>query len=175
MKKWKMIFAISLILTIIFMVLCGVLNADSTRGIWKVMKILFFVASVVDIISIIGCIVVSVKTKEKMPIWLTIIMVIVAVVVVMFVIGIMSQNEYEKAKENYSNNYINNSVQITMDKFKSIENGLTYNQVCEIIGFQGTLASEQGSIKEYTWTSNEQTIKVMFLNEKVMSKGQSGL
>lgn len=166
-----MIFAISIVLTIVFMVLCGVLNADSTRSIWQVMKILFFVASVVDIVSIIGCIVVSVKTKEKMPMWLIIIMVIVAVVVVMFIIGIMSQNDYEK-KANY---YANSSVQITIETFNKIGDGLTYNQVCEIIGFQGKLVEDSGVVKKYSWEQKGKSINVTFLNDKLLSKGQSGL
>lgn len=97
MKKWKMFFAISIVLTIIFMVLCGVFNTDNTMVIWQIMKILFSVSLVVSVVSLIGWIVSSIKNKEKLPIWLIIIIVTILVIVVLGVISkIMDSKTYQK-------------------------------------------------------------------------------
>ncbi len=97
LKKWKMLFAIGIVLTIIFMVLCGALNADNTREIWQIMKVLFSISLVVDIVSIIGCIVASIKNKEKMPTWLIIIIVLVVVFAIMWGVStIMDLRIYQK-------------------------------------------------------------------------------
>lgn len=97
MKKWKMFFAISVVLTIIFMVLCGVFNTDNTQQIWQIMKALFAVSLVVTIISFIGYIVASIKNKEKTPTWLIIIIVLIVVFAVMWGVStIMDLRTYQK-------------------------------------------------------------------------------
>ena len=97
MKKWKMFFAISIVSTIIFMVLCGVFNTDNTMVIWQIMKILFSVSLVVTIISFIGWIVSSIKNKEKLPIWLIAIIVLIVVFAVVWVLSnIMDKKTYQK-------------------------------------------------------------------------------
>lgn len=100
MKEWKIFFAISIELTIIFMVLCDVFNTDNTMVIWQIMKILFSVSLVVTIVSFIGCIVTSIKNKEKMPIWLITIIVLIVVYVVMWAIyNYMDKRTYEKVAQ----------------------------------------------------------------------------
>ena len=97
MKKWKMFFAISIVSTIIFMVLCGIFNTDNTMVIWQIMKILFSVSLVVTIISFIGWIVSSIKNKEKLPIWLIAIIVLIVVFAVVWVLSnIMDKRTYQK-------------------------------------------------------------------------------
>lgn len=97
MKKWKMFFAISIVSTIIFMVLCGIFNTDNTMVIWQIMKILFSVSLVVTIISFIGWIVSSIKNKEKLPIWLIAIIVLIVVFAVVWVLSnIMDKKTYQK-------------------------------------------------------------------------------
>lgn len=97
MKKWKMFFAISIVLTIIFMVLCGVFNTDNTQQIWQIMKVLFSVSLVGDIVSVIGYIVSSIKNKEKVPIWLITIIVLIVVFAIMWVVStIMDLRTYQK-------------------------------------------------------------------------------
>lgn len=97
MKKWKMFFAISVVLTIIFMILCGVFNTDNTQQIWQIMKILFSVSLVVTIISFIGFTVVSIKNKRKMPIWLITIIVLIIVFAIMWGVStIMDLRTYQK-------------------------------------------------------------------------------
>ncbi len=97
MKKWKMFFAISIVLTIIFMVLCGVFNTDNTMVIWQIMKILFSLSLVVSIVSLVGWIVSSIKNKEKLPIWLITIIVLIVVGAVMWVVStIMDSKTYQK-------------------------------------------------------------------------------
>lgn len=97
MKKWKMFFAISIVSTIIFMVLCSIFNTDNTMVIWQIMKILFSVSLVVTIISFIGWIVSSIKNKEKLPIWLIAIIVLIVVFAVVWVLSnIMDKKTYQK-------------------------------------------------------------------------------
>lgn len=97
MKKWKMFFAISIVSTIIFMVLCGIFNTDNTMVIWQIMKILFSVSLVVTIISFICWIVSSIKNKEKLPIWLIAIIVLIVVFAVVWVLSnIMDKKTYQK-------------------------------------------------------------------------------
>ena len=97
MKKWKMFFAISIVSTIIFMVLCGIFNTDNTMVIWQIMKILFSVSLIVTIISFIGWIVSSIKNKEKLPIWLIAIIVLIVVFAVVWVLSnIMDKKTYQK-------------------------------------------------------------------------------
>lgn len=99
MKKWKTAFLVSLVLTVIFMILCGVLNADSTRGIWQVMKVLCYIAIAVDIISIVGCIAISIKNKEKMPVWLIVVIAIIIAMCIILLIGSISQNNFDKKSD----------------------------------------------------------------------------
>ncbi|MEE0866070.1 MAG: zinc ribbon domain-containing protein [Clostridia bacterium] len=79
-------------------------------------------------------------------------------------------NEYVNQGNNYS------KETITTEKFNKIQNGMTYNQVCEIMGFQGELSSEYGTsqygiTRIYLWSdSNLNTIGVTFVDGKVSGK-----
>lgn len=73
---------------------------------------------------------------------------------------------------------------ITLAQFNQIQNGMSYQQVVQIIGRQGTVMSEnnidagQFSVHTvmYTWEAGFMAnMNAMFQNDKLMSKAQLGL
>lgn len=90
---------------------------------------------------------------------------------------------------NTSNNIENNSANqkselITLEEFNKIESDMTYEQVKEIIGSDGTLTSdvsigdEKYHTQIYMWYGNTITggnANVTFQNGKVVGKAQVGL
>lgn len=80
-----------------------------------------------------------------------------------------------------SNNSSNNTQRtITMEIFNKISDNMTYKQVCDIIGFEGTLSSQYGTTqygitKIYTWEKSGKIISIAFVDNKVVSKTQTGL
>lgn len=75
---------------------------------------------------------------------------------------------------------------VTLEKFNKIETGMTYNEVVEIIGEEGTLSSESSfgegtefetNTKIYYWYAENRMSNVLitFSNDKVSSKTQTGL
>jgi hypothetical protein len=69
---------------------------------------------------------------------------------------------------------------LTMDKFNQIKNGMTYKEVVDIMGSEGTqtLSSGEGKYKveSYKWEGdNYQNVTITFMGEKVQSKFQYGL
>lgn len=74
-----------------------------------------------------------------------------------------------------------NKCYITLDQFNKIENGMTYNQVKDIVGCDGTVNSETevSNIKMtiYSWygKDNISNANVTVQNGKIISKAQIGL
>ncbi len=71
---------------------------------------------------------------------------------------------------------------ITMEEYNQIENGMTYDEVVEIIGSQGELSTESEyegyTIEIYTWYADKtigSNANVTFENGKVSAKAQVGL
>ena len=72
---------------------------------------------------------------------------------------------------------------ITYENFEKIENGMTYSEVCDILGSKGTLDAGAGSgeqsLEYYSWTLSKPigyaSITVSFQNGKVAAKLQVGL
>lgn len=71
---------------------------------------------------------------------------------------------------------------ITMSEFNQIENGMSYDDVKEIVGSSGEVTAESGSgeyhIMIITWYGNKTTganANVTFTNDKVTAKAQVGL
>lgn len=62
-----------------------------------------------------------------------------------------------------------------MEKFNQINTGMTYSQVVSIIGFDGTISSQTDSGKIYIWEQSNKYISIIFMDNKVYSKSQSGL
>lgn len=76
----------------------------------------------------------------------------------------------------------NNSEYITKDEFNQIKTGMSYDEVCEIIGSAGTLSSSVSSngisISIYTWYGGGMAganANVTFTNDSVTGKAQVGL
>lgn len=72
--------------------------------------------------------------------------------------------------------------EISLEEFNSIENGMTYEQVCEIVGSEGTVQSTASSgeftMTMYTWKGNgdiTSNANVTFTNDEVSAKAQLGL
>lgn len=69
---------------------------------------------------------------------------------------------------------------LTMDKYNQIKNGMTYQEVKDIIGKEGTetMSSGEGKYKveSYKWEGEQyQFISVVFTGGKVQSKVQANL
>lgn len=77
------------------------------------------------------------------------------------------------------------SSKISLEEFNSINTGMTYDEVCDIIGSEGELLSEAGSelgeqylTQTYTWKgegSDASNASIIFQGGKVLSKAQVGL
>lgn len=72
---------------------------------------------------------------------------------------------------------------ITLAEYSQIKNGMTYDEVCDIVGGAGRVVSEAGTGRYYSfvvvWDGAGSTIganaNVLFQNGKVVSKAQAGL
>ena len=74
------------------------------------------------------------------------------------------------------------SEYITMEEYNQIDNGMTYEEVTEIIGSQGSLSStvtaNGTTIEIYTWYGDGvagSNANVTFTNDSVTGKAQVGL
>lgn len=73
------------------------------------------------------------------------------------------------------------STKVTLDKFNKIETGMTYEQVVDIIGEEGTLSTESSAGKQtmkiYYWYAENGIFNatISFMNGKVNAKSQIGL
>ena len=80
---------------------------------------------------------------------------------------------------------INSEATISLDEFNKIENGMSYSEVCDIVGGEGTLSSSSDiglgaeyKTDLYQWSGDGSigaNANVMFQNNKVISKAQVGL
>lgn len=81
---------------------------------------------------------------------------------------------------NSSSNSSTSSSGLTMEKYNQIKNGMTYKQVVEIIGSEGTetMSSGEGKYKvtSYKWDGEQyQFITCVFMGDKMTSKVQANL
>ena len=76
---------------------------------------------------------------------------------------------------------VQEQTKVTLEKFNKIETGMTYQQVVDIIGEEGTLSTESSygnqSMKVYYWYASNKIANatVSFMNDKVTAKSQVGL
>ncbi len=114
------------------------------------------------------------------------------VVLLLVVMGCNCQRLQELAKEgktspsstpivaNTSTSPTSSSTSLTMDKYNQIKNGMTYQEVVNIIGKEGneTMSSGEGKYKveSYKWEGEDyQFISVVITGGKVNSKVQANL
>ncbi len=69
---------------------------------------------------------------------------------------------------------------LTMEKYNQIKNGMTYKEVSDILGGEGTQQSSSGEgkykVETYKWDGEQyQFISVVFMGEKVYSKVQANV
>lgn len=70
---------------------------------------------------------------------------------------------------------------LTLDKFYQIEAGMTYQQVVDIVGEEGTLSTESSyenqTMQIYYWYASNgiSNATISFMNGKVTAKSQIGL
>ena len=75
----------------------------------------------------------------------------------------------------------NASCYLTMEKFNKIENGMSYSDVVDIIGCDGTLSTESSyedsSMKIYYWYAKNGVANgtFSFMNDSLTAKSQIGL
>lgn len=80
---------------------------------------------------------------------------------------------------------INSEASISLEEFNKIETGMTYKEVCDIVGGEGTLGSsvdvgigDEYKTEIYQWTGDGTigaNANVTFQAGKVISKAQIGL
>lgn len=91
-----------------------------------------------------------------------------------------SSSSSSKSSDSKTSSSSTDSTKIDADKFKQIQNGMTYDQVKQIIGSDGTeeSTSEVSGIttKIYEWESDGFGVAtVTFENDKVANKAQAGV
>ena len=95
--------------------------------------------------------------------------------------GSVSGDNNSKTTENSEVSILENDEYITLDEFNQIETGMTYEQVVEIIGSEGTVMSEAsvGDITTtmYYWYADNgiANANVTISDGKVFAKAQVGL
>lgn len=69
-----------------------------------------------------------------------------------------------------------NKPNISREQFQTIKDGMTYQEVLDIVKVPGTESAVAGSVKTYTWGTESYVYMVIsFVNGKVHSKSQSSL
>ena len=68
-------------------------------------------------------------------------------------------------------------IEITLDQFNKLENGMTKEKVFEILGGEGAVISESGDVVMYSYngTALGANVSLMFQGGKLMNKTQIGL
>lgn len=94
-------------------------------------------------------------------------------------------NNSSKTDNNSTDSNTTDEAVATMDKYNQIQNDMTYEQVKNIMGFDGTeagsssasVAGQSAEAKVYTWKGKAlgSNASVSFYNDKVVSKAQAGL
>lgn len=128
------------------------------------------------------------ETKKK-PIykkwwfWVIIVVIIVAIATSQ---GTGTNNVQQTSANTDNSNATNtNDAKISLEEFNQIETGMSYEEVVEIVGGEGTVLSESditgdGQYKTtiYSWDGNGMlgaNANVTFQGDKVISKAQFGL
>lgn len=99
----------------------------------------------------------------------------VGVIIGLFILGVMSYN--------YLHNFDTDDTKcsITLSEFNRIENGMSYDDLVEIIGCNGTLSTESSygdsTMKVYYWYAHNEISNATFsfLNDELTAKSQIGL
>ncbi|WP_050182661.1 DUF3862 domain-containing protein [Domibacillus robiginosus] len=121
---------------------------------------------------------------------------IIGIIVLMIVLAIIGYNGMNNTEEtitredaapastNETTKATDETEGLTQEKFGQIQEGMTYEEVADLIGHEGTLISETGEkgtdlhTVMYQWESADSVLanaNFMFQGNKLMSKAQAGL
>ena len=176
-KSWIKNFKIVLIISIIGMIITALTSSGTgfINVIWQISRIVTILAISIDIILFLVCTVISIKNKEKVPIWFTIIQgIILAFIIINAIAGYIDKKQKERIEENIKNyNYqTKNSSYITLDEFNEVQIGMTYDEVVEIIGGEGDLIVQDAYTQTYSWepaSSSDMYSVTMTFNNGILS------
>ena len=178
-KSWIKNFKIVLIISIIGIIITALTSSGTgfINVIWQISRVVTILAISIDIILFLVCTVISIKNKEKVPIWFTIIQgIILAVIIIGLISEYIDKKQREKIEENIKNyNYqTKNSSYITLDEFNEIQIGMTYDEVVQIIGGEGDLKAQDAYTQTYSWepasSSDMYSVTMTFYNGILSSK-----
>ena len=178
-KSWIKKFKIVLIISIIGFIITAITSSGTgfINVIWQISRVVTVLAISIDIILFLACTVISIKNKEKVPIWFTIIQgIILAFIIIGAISGYIDKKQKERIEENIKNyNYqTKNSSYITLDEFNEIQIGMTYDEVVDVIGGEGDLIAQDAYTQTYSWepasSSDMYSVTMTFYNGILSSK-----
>ena len=114
-------------------------------------------------------------TKHKVVTFLLVVIILGAIV------GGTSENNNNNNATQTGTSITQEQKKMTLEKFNKIETGMTYQQVVDIAGEDGTLSTESSygsqSMQVYYWYASNgiSNATVSFMNGKVTAKSQIGL
>lgn len=119
------------------------------------------------------------KLKKAHPIGI----IIGIIIVIIGICTIINSGSSNKTSTNLTTSTENAQSEqyMTLEKFNKIQTGMTYQQVVDIVGTEGTLSTESSygsaSMKIYYWYSSDgvSNATISFDNDKVSAKSQIGL
>ena len=106
---------------------------------------------------------------------------VLLVILIIGVIGAAGGASDETNTTETGTNIVQEQTKMTLEKFNKIETGMTYQQVVDIAGEEGTLSTESSyanqTMKVYYWYASNgiSNATVSFMNGKVTAKSQIGL
>lgn len=178
-KRWMKNFKIVFIISIIGMIITALTSSGTgfINVIWQISRVLTILAISIDIILFLACTVISIKNKEKVPIWFTIIQgILLAFIIIGLISDYIDKKQQERMDENIKNyNYqTKNSSYITLEEFNQVQIGMTYDEVVEVIGGEGDLIAQDAYTQTYSWepasSSNMYSVTMTFYNGILSSK-----
>ena len=178
-KRWMKNFKIVFIISIIGMIITALTSSGTgfINVIWQISRVLTILAISIDIILFLACTVISIKNKEKVPIWFTILQgILLAFIIIGLISDYIDKKQQERMDENIKNyNYqTKNSSYITLEEFNQVQIGMTYDEVVEVIGGEGDLIAQDAYTQTYSWepasSSNMYSVTMTFYNGILSSK-----
>lgn len=100
LKKWLNVLFISVIALVICITLGRFIGTVKA-----IFTVLMYITGAIGAVALIGCTVIGIKDKEKLPIWVSLIQAIVIVAIVGNIINGMMHNNRQKEEEKYIKEY----------------------------------------------------------------------
>lgn len=106
---------------------------------------------------------------------------LLVVIILGAIVGATGENNNNNNTTQTGTTVTQEQEKMTLEKFNKIETGMTYQQVVDIIGEEGTLSTESSygsqSMKVYYWYASNgiSNATISFMNGTVTAKSQIGL